>query len=558
MFLTCSRCQSTYFVDDQIYAQSGGGVCEQCQIPLVPAQNQSPQAWGQPSDAQWGQQPSDAQWGQQPADAQWGQQPAPTQWNQSSLANNPQWNQQNQQWGQAPNDVQWGQQPGGWGTNQDWSQLADKPKETEALLQPLDIDEPIVHHERSGEKTIAIGQAWDDESAGIIEQSVVPGIPKRPASRPPQLPRNAQSQPDDDWNAWGSTPQKPASSPAPKRPGNPQNAVVIGRPMAPENNESITREIDIKQIHILYHDKVNPVAEFFKSIPIRYLIILGSVLLVTIIAAPIAAHIINKPEKAETKFTEEGDIITEDTPEKVRTFDDIVAASKALSSNFMPLDGDNVHDGSIVAVTKADGVFYDEKKIASFAEINAGQAFVEKLQKAALNDDKNQGKPIYFLFDETIPMSAVYRTMYSFGASSRPVKIAGVTHNGITTINVTPCAWPDHGMVTFPECNLVTIDLKITRIEMTMRRIIGEEPLILTAEGEPVLELRDDIISNKVRLQNISAALSKLRSSTNSSVRLSPDGDITFGIFMLTLDALRGSLNNPSVKEMHLQPVPLL
>lgn len=232
-------------------------------------------------------------------------------------------------------------------------------------------------------------------------------------------------------------------------------------------------------------------------------------------------------------------------------------AMKDLSPSFIPLDGTNLGNGSIVAVSPEIGIVYDEKKIADYSKVENGSLFIQELYDEASKDPDKLGNSIVFLFDEMLPMSVVYRTLYSFGASSRPVLIGGTTRNGVTSIDVQPCAWPDHELTTFGECKNVSIELKITRIEMVMRRIIGEEPLAVDPDGKEYLELRDDIIGGKVHFQNISPALARLRNAANPAVRLMPDGDITFGTFMHIVQTLRGSEDTPIVRKLYLAQVPL-
>ena len=225
----------------------------------------------------------------------------------------------------------------------------------------------------------------------------------------------------------------------------------------------------------------------------------------------------------------------------------------------MPFDGPDAKDGSIVAVTESLGVLYNDKIIGSYSDVEEGSEIVEKIYNTVKDDVDNFGKPIIFLFDEMLPMSVVYRTMYSFGATSRKILIGGTTSTGITTLVIGPCAWPDYGMTTFGDaCKSVTVDISINRRDIIMRRIKGEESLLNAEEGsENVLELTDDIIGNKVQLQNISPALSTLRQSSQRDVRISPHGEVTFGVFMNTVLEVRGNIDNPNTKKIYLHKIPL-
>ena len=507
---------------DQSQAQWG-------QQPPMDAQWGQPQAqWGQqpPMDAQWGQ--PQAQWGQQPPmDAQWGQQPPM----------GAQWGQPQAQWGQQPPmDAQWGQPIAGnqWGTPDVWSQMADKPQETQAGLGAIPGN-------------AAYQQNWNGQA------SVRPG----PPPPPPAIPKKI-SEDDDDWDAWGdSAKEKATTLKTGANASKAVNSIVIGKPMTPEASEGTTRQIDIDAIQKLYGDRINPFVEFFKSIPLRYLIIAGSVVLVSIIGFSIGAWLINRPAESVKEFTKDGDLITDDTPEYVRSFDDIVNASKSLSSAFVAVDGDNIREGSIVAVSPQIGVVYNERKIATFEEVKSGMSPpVNKILNVVQKDVNRMSEPIIFLFDEMIPMSAVYRTMYSFGASSRKIYIGGTTQTGITTIPIKPCHWPDYGLVPFGECSNIKTELKITTFELTLKRIEGTDPLMLTPEGEGKMELRDNIIGGKVHVQNISGGLARMRASQSERVIVSPDGNVSFGVFMRAVQVLWGSSINPNVKEMYLNKIP--
>ncbi len=574
MLLTCSNCQNTYFVDDQVYAQQGGAFCEQCQIPLIPVQNggyeqwnQQEQQWGQQQNAQWGQQdqqwaqPQNAQWEQQ--NAQWNQQEQ--QWGQQQNAQwgqqNQQWAQQDQQWGQQQNaqwgqktpddaqwgqnppmDAQWGQQPSGgsqWGSQEQWSQMADKPKETVALMDA--IEEPV-RHDDNGERTVAIDAAWDDGG----EQ------PPRPNFNQP-----AKAAPADEWDSWGRAEELPTSASRAVSGNSNASSIIVGKQMDPIANENMTRQIDVRTVQQLYGDKINPFTEFFKSIPIRYLILAGSLIAFAFIGLAVGYYFINKPAENDKIFNDVGDEITADTPKEPRSFDDMAMTMKNLSPSFRPVDGENIHDGSIVAVAPEIGIIYDEDKIADFNEVKSGGEFVSKLNDIASKDPNKLSQPIVFLFDESLNMSVIYRTLYSFGASSRPVRIGGITRNGITTLNILPCQWPDHELTTFGDCPNVSIEMKITKLEMIMHRIDEAEPLSIDPDGTEHMELRDEIIGGKANFNSISDALSRLRSASNSSVILKPDGDVTFGIFMQIVEGLRGSADTPIVRQMYLNKVPL-
>ena len=571
-------------VDDQLYLQQGA-LCEQCHVPLVPAQNFQ-QQWGQQPmmDGQWGQQPMqqpmmDGQWGQQPMqqpmmDGQWGQQPmmgnqygaqatmamnAPFA-QQANMGMDAQFGQQppmDAQFGQQPPmdvqfgqqppmDAQFGQQPIGaqnqWGTQAQWSQMADKPMETVALMDPV-APQPVNHGGDAGEKTMAIDADW--ESAGAALAAKMNGNNK-----------------NDGWDDWDGKsknnapgPTKALPKPSQKNAQKPSGCITVGHQMDPVANENVTREIDLADVQKLYGDKVNPFKEFILSIPSKYFIIAGSILGATIILFIVLAIVISQPEEVEKTFTKEGDLITEDTPEPVMSFDDRVKATKELSSNFFTFDGDDIMDGALAAVTKS-GIYYNNKKIAEYDDVARGGESVEKIIEALNADVENIGKPAVVLFDDMTPMHAVYRTLYSFQAASRKALIGGTTPSGITSFEVFPCEWPDYGMVSISDgkCKESTLHLKITSSKLTLRRINSNESLLLD-EDNIVTELQDDITGSRVNIQNTSEAFNRMRIKNRPPIQLAPDGDVPLSIFMRVALVVRGQESNPNTKMIYLNRV---
>ena len=577
MLLTCTNCGNSYVVDDQLYLQQGA-LCEQCHVPMVPAQNYQPQ-WGQqqPMNSQYNANPQynnmppmmDAQWGQQQPqmgmDAQWGQQPNNAFGPQPTMAMDAQWGQQmaaqfgqqppmdaqfgqqppmDAQFGQQPPmDAQFGQQPPGsqnqWGTQAQWSQMADKPMETVALMDA--IASPVNHGNDAGEKTMAIDADWEAAGLGL-------GIVPKDNSK------------KEDWNNGGDTPQKPGGAP-PKLPKSPSQkaagCITVGHQMDPVANENVTRQIDLADVQKMYGDKVNPLKDFLISIPKKYFVISGIVLGLTVILFVVLAIVISTPEKVEKKFNEAGDVLTEDTPEHVMTFSEHILATKELSANFLTFDGEDVfQEGSVAAVTK-DGVYYNNKKIAEYDDVNHGTESVNKIIDTLNADVDNIGKPVYVLFEETTPMHVVYRVLYSFYAASRPAAISGTTTTGITAFEFIPCEWPDHGMVSIGDetCKKSTLNLKITTTKLTLRRINSNESLLLD-EDTVVTELQDDIVGTRVNTKNTGEAFNRMRIKNRPPIQLAPDGDVSLNVFMRAALAVRGQPNNPNSNKIYLNKVP--
>lgn len=503
MLLRCNQCQNSFFVDDQVYAAQGGAWCEQCHIPLVPVSENvaGGQPWTQPPQAQWGQAPQN------------------------------QWQQNDAQWGQAPPQAQWGQQPP---SDANWQQMADHPKETVALCDPV-APLPL----KQDECTVAI-EAWngDDE----------PSQPSQPApSWPPQ--QNFQKNEDIPTTDAGIIDKT-----------QPPNAVVIGRQMAPGANEGMTRQIDVRTVQKLYGDKINPFLAFFQAIPKRFLFILGGILALAFIASAVIAYAVTRPPKIEKVISNRGELVDADAPESEKTFDDYAREAKNLSPAFIPFDGEIAHDGSIVAAAENIGIRFDGTQIADISDALSGGAFVQKIAAPAKSNAENISKPIIFLFADTLPMSAVYRIMYSMAPSTRKLLFGGTAYSGITTFNIQPCDWPDHDTFIFPSCDKVPIEVKITRTTLTMRRVIDKDaiPLYMDQNGEKISEIKTDIVGSKVQYDPLNVAISKLSMTQGASVKLAPDGDVSFGVFMDVARHIYGSNDKQNVKNIFVSTIPLM
>ena len=154
-------------------------------------------------------------------------------------------------------------------------------------------------------------------------------------------------------------------------------------------------------------------------------------------------------------------------------------------------------------------------------------------------------------------MAAIYRTIYSLAPTSRRILFGATTRGSVTTLNIQPCKWPDYELFSYSDCANSVIDVKITKKDITMTRTAGDTPFTLDDNGEPVMELRDELIGTKLNLQNIRPAIPKLRSADSGYVRFVPSGDVTFSVFFKTVTELYGSQDNPNIREMYLAPIPL-
>ncbi len=604
MLLICPRCQNTYTLDDQIYAQQGA-LCQTCMEPLVPMQDNGydqnaqwgnqpqydaqwgnqpqgdaqwgnqpqydaqwgnqPQAdaqWGnQPqADAQWGNQPQyDAQWGNQPqADAQWGNQPqADAQWgNQpqydAQWGNQPQadaqWGGQQAQWGNQPNQNQWGGQQAQWGNAPQQGNGYD-PMPTLGLNEDAIQSQSQVPNYNNGnnERTVALDLADVPDPAALMEA--------KPAN-PAPVPTNPSD--DEGWgDAWGG--EMPSKNPPkPAAPVIPANQTVVGTPMMNMGNDQKTRQIDCKDVQRLYGDKVNPILEFYRSLPKKALYIAGGILAFALIIMIFIIVDANQPEKIERDITADGDIVIKGTPEKPITFKEIVAKTKAAIPSIMPLDGPDADTGIVIGISKETGVTYNNNKIASLSDFQTRSAFISKIYQAVMDDKETPSEqPIILLFEESIPMSTVYQTLYSFYPTRRQVLLGGTTTTGITTLEISPGDWPDHDGFVYLSDAPANTQLKVTLVDMTMRRTATEDSLMINEEGEPIYELRDSIRGGKVYFQELVPALAKFRAAKQTSILLTTDGDVNIGLILTIAQKVYGDPGNPNVKRILLDTVPL-
>ena len=359
----------------------------------------------------------------------------------------------------------------------------------------------------------------------------------------------------------GGFPNKPAtllvgnddlksSGVEPSRPG----AIIVGRAMTQDDCDRITGEIDAADVQRIYGDQPHFVRDFFRSIPTRYLLILGVFLGVSILGFIITAIVITRPPAVEKEITKDGDVVPVGT-ERPRTFNDIVEESLAVSSAFLPFDGDPVKEGSIVAVTSDNGIYYDGKRIAESPVVKSGGNYVASIYDAIKDDVANMSTPVILLFDNTLTMGAVYRTMYSVAPASRRLLLGTTRTGGIASLDVQPCAWPDHDMFTFADCPQASYDVRVTRSSVKLIRTAGDLALDVDADGNELSELSDDLAGNRVMLTHIESGLSRIRTSGTGYVRFVVNPDVPYGVFLRTVMAVWGASDLPNVKEMYIAPI---
>jgi len=458
---------------------------------------------------------------------------------------------QDAQWGQPPpnayaQDAQWGQPPQSYPQNAQWGQMpGHEPLPTVAMM------DPVMHSAQAGgECTVAL----DLDSFGANDEA-----PKQ--SHWPLSHTQPQDSAQDDWNAWNESQHNSPAPSAPKsRPSAPpKGQITVGQPLPAGASEGMTRQIDIRDVRAIYGDKVNPIKEFFRSIPTGTLIIAIAFTAAAIVAFAVATYIIHKPEETRRIASSDGEIVDENAPPKPMSFRDVVRDTKRAIPSIKPFDGDDINSATIIGISKDAGILYNAKKVLELQAIQTGGQFNEALYQIARQDTDNEDKPIVLLFDATLPMSVAYRAMYSLGPTGRQILFGGTTTNGITAIEIIPFEWPDHEMFMFPTFPNVNTTLKITRTDLTLKRI-GNNPLPLLGQTDgsaAVTEIRDDVLGGRILFQNLTPAFAKMRADRQSTLKLMPDGDVSIGDFLTVALQVRGSADYPNVEKLLLDKVSL-
>ncbi|MBQ1267375.1 MAG: hypothetical protein IIY06_11580 [Proteobacteria bacterium] len=558
-----------------MYAQQGA-VCQNCMEPLVPAQN------GYGNDAQWGNQPqygNGAQWGNQPQygnDAQWGNQPQygnDAQWgNQPQYGNDAQWGNQPQygndaQWGNQPqygNDAQWGNQPqygndAQWG-NQPQYNAGTPAEQVNMKTVGLDIDD--IEHFTGGGAPSAPPKYEGSERTVALDLSDV----------------DTSSADANDWGnsggEWNESNRGGAATvaldapdfsnlPTPSSPS-PQAAaagqIIIGQALPNKGNDQMTHQIDLRDVEKMYGTKSgNPIVMFYRSLPKLAFIISGALIGLALIGIIVTAIIVNQPEKVEHEITSDGEIVVKGTPAKPLTFKEIAAQTKANIPNSIPLSTDDIKEGILIGVSESAGILYNNNKVMSLDEFKDSDAFNQKLYTYAHADrDTPSQIPIILLVDGSLPMSTIYRLMYTLGPTRRQILIGGSTSTGVSAVSIEPLDWPDHETYIYSYEMAPNTQLKITRSDLVLRRSNDKgEPLMLNEANEPIFELRDEFLGGKVIYTNIQPALSGLKSAKQQSIRITTDGNVKVEQFINIVLHIQGDRENPNVQKLLLDTVPL-
>ena len=553
MLLICPRCQNTYTIDDQVYAQQGA-VCQTCMEQLVPCQDNgyNPNAqWGQ--DAQWGGQQygqdarwggqqygQDAQWGGQQygQDAQWGNQPQQqygqdAQWGGQQYGQDAQWG---QQYGQ---DAQWGNQPqmpadAQWGNQQVMGGSASPAPDAPGNPAPVYA---------SNERTVALD--LDDISAQMPSLEAQNSASKAAAGS--------------DNDGWGDMPAPNAApSFSVNRSG---NQVVVGSPLPAQATNGMTHQIDLKDVEEMYGDKGTFIRNFFKSLSKKHFIIAGASAGAALILFIIVTIVATRPEKIEYDINRDGEIVEKGTAERPLSFQEMVAQTKTAIPSLHPMEGERVEKGVLIGASSDAGIIYNNKKIASVDEITKSGApqFSSAIFDAAQKDKTGLEVPFIILVDSSLSMSAVYRLMYSLGPVGRTLELGGSTSSGVTTLPVFPYEWPSHDMFDYPAESTPSVQVKVTRTDIILRRTPknASEPLLVTAEGEKLTEVTGQILGAKIVSDNIPIALSRLKSTKQGDILITTDGDVSLGTFLNVVKYIIGDKDMPNVQRFLLETVPL-
>ena len=541
MLLICPRCQSTYTIDDQMYAQQGAA-CQNCMEPLVPSQN------GYGNNAQWGSQPqygNDAQWGQPQYgnDAQWGSQP------------------------QYGNDAQWGSQPQ-WGNQPQWEnqpQYGGAAEQAQMKTVGLDLDEV---------DKFAGGEAASAPKYEGNERTVALDLDDIQSETDMSDWGNGNSHADEgvatmalDAPNFSNMPHGPNVSgvPAPPTAGTSSAQIVVGNAMPGQGNNQLTHLIDIGDIDDIYgSNSLNPFIMFYRSLPKMAFIISGALLGLALLGLIISLIVASQPEKVEHDINAAGDIVVKGTPEKPLTFKEIAAKTKINIPDAIPLESfDDAQEGILIGVSESTGILYNNQKVMSLDEFTSTDAFNDKLfQYASADHDTPVQIPIILFIDGSLTMNVVYRLMYTLGPTRRPIYIGGSTSTGISTFTISPFEWPEHENHLYSMESPSNTQLKITNSDLTLRRLSKKatetmEPLMDNTDGEKIYELRDEFLGGKIIYTNIRPALGHLRSKHQRSIQIKTDGNVKLSQFMKIILFVQGNPDNPNVEQFLLETVPL-
>ena len=537
MLLICPRCQSTYTIDDQIYAQQGAA-CQNCMEPLVPAQD------GYGNGAQWGNQPQygggDAQWGNQPqyggGDAQWGNQP---QYNQGGAEE-----QVNMKTvGLDLDDIDKFTGSGGG--------VAAAPQKHEGSERTvaLDLDDINATDGAGGWSSGGTGGSGGDNGwdAGNNAGGGVATV--------------ALDAPDFSNLPMPNASPTPVATSGSLTPGLSAGQIVVGNALPDQGNNQMTHQIDLSDVEKMYGiSSGNPFVMFYRSLPKLALIISGALIGLALIGVIVSIVIANQPEKVEHEITSDGDIVVKGTPAKPLSFKEIAAQTKSNIPDAIPLDFKDISEGILIGVSESTGILYNNNKVLSLDEFTSTDAFNEKLFKYASEDhDTPLQIPIILYVDGSLPMSVVYRLMYTLGPTRRNMYIGGSTSTGITSFMLEPLDWPDHESHMYSTEVSPNTQLKITKSDIVLRRTNEKaEPLLLKEQtNEPINELRDEFLGGKVIYTNIQPALSRLRSMHQQAIRVTTDGNVKLTQFMNIVLHIQGNPDNPNVQKFLLDQVPV-
>lgn len=337
--------------------------------------------------------------------------------------------------------------------------------------------------------------------------------------------------------------------------------IVVGTALPDQGNNQMTHQIDLRDVEKMYGiGGGNPFVMFFRSLPKLALIISGVLIGLALIGVIVSIIVANQPDKVEHEITSDGDIVVKGTPAKPLSFKDIATQTKASIPDAIPLlDFKDIQEGILIGVSESTGILYNNNKVLSLDEFTSTDAFNEKLFKYASADHDTPSQIPFILYaDGSLPMSVIYRLMYTLGPTRRNMYIGGSTSTGITSFILEPVDWPDHESHIYSMEMPPNTQLKITRSDLVLRRTSEKaEPLMHNDQNEPIRELRDEFVGGKVIYTNIQPALNQLRSQHQQSIRVTTDGNVTLTQFMNIVLHIQGNPDNPNVQTFLLDQVPL-
>ena len=64
-------------------------------------------------------------------------------------------------------------------------------------------------------------------------------------------------------------------------------------------------------------------------------------------------------------------------------------------------------------------------------------------------------------------------------------------------------------------------------------------------------------MGNKIQFESLNDAISRLRAKS-TTIQLTTDGDVSFGVFLQIARKIYGSYDNPNVRQLYIASIPLM